>query len=201
MYRKFANALTRFFVKKKVIPREAAEVYAYGFEILLSIIVYESIFILISIFTNTFIASIGFWISFFFIRTFCGGFHANSYLKCHLMFLANHLIFIFLYKYVFYTIDTLFISAALLLCTVVVFFIAPVDHPNKPFLFNEYKKFKRKTHVYCIILVIFAFVNVFLHLEAWGWGVGFGTLSATISLIFAKLLYKKERRCDNEKVN
>ena len=193
MYRKLANFLTRFFVKKKIILEDAAEAYAYGFEILLSIIVYESIFFLISIFTNTFIPSLGFWISFFFIRKFCGGFHASTYFKCHLMFLANHVLFIFLCKYLFSLIDHKWISVLLCFCALTVFLIAPVDHPNKPFLENEYSKFKKRSRTYGMLIIIFAVFNIFFSTKDFGWGYGFGTLSATISLIFAKILYKKRK--------
>ncbi len=193
MYRKLANSLTHFFVKKKVVSEDEVEAYAYGFEILLSIIVYESIFVLISIFTNTFIPSLGFWISFFFIRTFCGGFHASTYFKCHLMFLANHVLFIFLYKHLFLLIDHKWVSVFLFFSALTVFLIAPVDHPNKPFLENEYSKFKKRSRTYGVLIIILAVFNIFFSTKDFGWGYGFGTLSATISLIFAKILYKKRK--------
>lgn len=202
MYHKIANSLTCFFIKKKIITEEDKDVYCYGFEILISTIVYESIFLLVAILTHTIIASIGFWVSFFIIRSCCGGYHARSYFRCHFMFLTNQLLFIFLYKYLLINVSSVFALTILPICAILILVFAPVDHPNKPFIKNEYSKFKRRSRIYCCIIPLIA-LPLFLfsdHLNGLDWGYSLGSLSATLSLLCAKILYKKERKTNYEEV-
>lgn len=163
-------------------------VYRYGFEVLFSTIVYTLIFIIIAVISDSFLPSLFFWLGFFLVRKLCGGYHAKTYLKCHLLFALNHLAFVALLRYVSLTKNPIFMSIGLLVCSVIIFIFAPVDHPNKPFKGDEYKKFRIKSRLYCIIVVL-ASVITYLNQIPYNtvlFGYMFGTVSATVSLLSAK---------------
>ena len=99
MYAQLAKRITNVFVNKGSIKNADFDVYAYGFQIMLSSISYALIFILISIVTNTLFESLIFFVGFYVVRSFCGGYHASTYLRCHILFAVNHLVFIGLIRY------------------------------------------------------------------------------------------------------
>ena len=194
MYSKLAQSITENYIQKGIISEENRAVYRYGFEVLCSTIVYTLIFIIIAALSGLILPSLFFLLGFFIVRKLCGGYHAKTYLKCHLLFALNHLAFITLLKYVPIAKNPIFLSTSLLLCSTMIFIFAPVDHPNKPFKGNEYKKFRIKSRLYCIIVVSVAVIN-YLYSIPYNTVLSsymFGTVSATISLLSAKI--QKHRR-------
>jgi hypothetical protein len=76
--------------------------------------------------------------------------------------------------------------------------LAPVDHKNKPFINNEYKRFKLLSRLYCVVLLIifiFECLNVIPQNKII-LAFSFGTFSATCSLVSGKIIRKKERKSE-----
>lgn len=201
LYKKIANHITDKFVEKNLIDKDKNAIYRYGFEMLISNIVYMTIFVLFSLFTNCLLESLCFWIGLFFVRKTAGGHHANSYLSCHILFASNHILFILLLKllptWIYYPLSFI----ALCFATTIVLLLAPVDHKNKAFIKNEYKRYKLLSRIYCIVLGTFLLlltVKIILG-NTYIFGYSMGTFSATISLLCAKIIRNKERKTSNEK--
>lgn len=201
MYRKLAIRITDCFINKDIILEQKKAIYYYGFELLISSIIYFLIFLLISLVTKSLIASFFFWLGLFLIRKTAGGHHSNSYKKCHLLFAANHTFFVILLK----TIPTpyyFYVNTSILILSILsILIFAPVDHKNKPFIKTEYKRFKLFSKIYCIILLligVFSIINI-IPPSSYFFGFSFGSLSATISLLFAKIIRFKERKKNHEK--
>lgn len=194
LYNKLAQSITEQYIQKGIITEEKRAVYRYGFEVLFSTIVYTIIFIVITAISDSIFPSLFFWLGFFIVRKLCGGYHAKTYLKCHLLFALNHLAFVALLKYLSIVKNPIFMSIGLLFCSIAIFIFAPVDHPNKPFKGNEYNKFRIKSRLYCIVVfsvAVIAFTN-WIPYNTVLFGYMFGTVSATISLLSAKI--QKHRR-------
>ncbi len=196
MYRKLANHCTRYFIDKNIIDAQKQAIYLYGFEILISTTVYFLIFLLISILSHTVVASFIFWLGLFLLRKTAGGHHSNTYISCHLLFAANHVLCILLLNLIpttyFKGLSIIFLCLSLL----AVFFLAPIDHKNKPFIKNEYRKFKLLSRIYCLLLLGLLLIAVFLCKELgvnW-FGFSFGTVSAATSLLIGKIIRSFERK-------
>ena len=58
MYKTLALCLTKKFIKLNLVPAEKEPVYSYGFEIILSMIVYALIFVITAIITSTLVTSL-----------------------------------------------------------------------------------------------------------------------------------------------
>ena len=200
MYAKLAKKLTDSFVKKGSVKEEEADIYVYGFQLILSSASYALIFIIISILTNVLLASAVFFAGFYVIRTFCGGFHASTYLRCHVLFAANHLAFIALLYLIPSDMIKVVSSILYALCIISILLFAPVDHKNKRFIKNEYRRFRKKSVIYGFVLVLVLLLVIFDILPAGKLLLShsIGTLSATVSLIAAKIINKYERRNENE---
>ena len=199
MYKAISNSITNMLIKKNLIPIENKEIYLYGFEIITSSIVYALIFLISALITSTLLSSLVFFVGFYFIRKFCGGFHADTYLKCHIMTAVTHYLAILLILFFPKTLLLSFSSTSLYCCSLLIFMFAPVDHKNKRFIKNEYRNFKVKACSYaCIIIVL---ITIYLlnktNLESFNiylFAFSIGTLSATISMLSAKIINLYERR-------
>ena len=202
MYRKLAICITEKFVHNKLIAGDKKDIYAYGFEMLISTLVYFTGFLIISLLTQTLMPSLCFWGGLFIVRKVAGGHHANSYVSCNLLSTANHVLFVVLVKLLDTNTYYPFITFTLLFSTATILLVAPVDHKNKPFIKNEYKRYKLLSNLYCIVLgIIFLLVSAkFISIGTLLFAFTFGTLSATISLLCAKIIRSYERGKNHEKI-
>ena len=201
MYKRLAVSLTNTFLSKKIITCDKRDICEYGFEMLISNIVYMVIFIATSIIADIFLESLVFWLGLFIIRKIAGGHHANSYISCHILFALNHVLFIIAAKML--PKDIIYFSICLLLSfsIVSVAFCAPVDHKNKPFIKSEYIRYKKLSRIYCVVLFVILISLIVIHItnkttdncEELYFSFSFGTASATISLLSAKIIRYKER--------
>ena len=76
-----ANRLVNLLKKYHPLPDEERAIYVYGFELLISIITSMISIISVSMLINKPIYSLFFFLFFFILRLFCGGYHASTYLK------------------------------------------------------------------------------------------------------------------------
>ena len=194
MYERIASWLTTGFINREIIPSEKKAVYAYGFEILISNVVYTLVFLAIAILTKSFVESLLFLIGFYIVRSTAGGFHARTYRMCHFLFIINHSVLIVLVKTIADNMYPLLIYGVMLICALIIFVLAPVDHPNKRFSESEVFKFKLRSRIYCVILFSLSLIwFLFFEYNRWCFSYAFGTLSATISLVCAKITHKKRK--------
>lgn len=193
MYKEFSEIAADHYIKHGIIKESKRDVYRYGFEVLLSTLVYTIIFIVTAIISNTFIESLIFWLGFFIVRTIAGGYHAKTYIACHLLFMTTHLLFISILKlspaasHIYISLTMMMVSSVLL------FLFAPVAHPNKPFIKSEKKRFRKYSCIYAILLLLVSAYTAILIPPKYVYyllSYAIGTFSAAISLISAKILYK-----------
>lgn len=186
LYEKVSLSITDYLISKGIIDTEKKEIYAYGFEILISYICYFIIEFLIAIVTKTVITSILFFSGFILIRRSAGGYHASTYIKCHILFALNHILFIGINAVLPKWIYLPFLIITPIISMLAIFSFAPVDHENRDFNDNEYKCFKKRSRMCSVIIFLITLVCVFFEIT-WPYifSALFGVLSATISLIVA----------------
>lgn len=158
-----SQRLTNSLISNEIIDAEDKELYLYGFK--------QGFIILLNIFTTLLIGiafemiwqSIIFMISYIPLRSFAGGYHAKTQLRCYLF-------------------STMLISAALwgikqipwtsfiglivsVVAGMIVFFLAPVEDSNKPLNPKEEVVNRKRTRIILIIESIVAFILIDLGLE------------------------------------
>ncbi len=153
-----AKRITEFFISYDVIKKEDREIYQYGNEIIISSLLDFFILLAFAIGFNDFVNVILFWIVFFILRKFGGGYHAGTYLKCKIVFSVNIFIVMIImhdFKYV-YNIYLLILMTVF--SCVSIFLLAPVDNENKPLSETE----KRINALKCRILLVLVCISSFL---------------------------------------
>lgn len=195
MYQKVSCKITEWLILEKIISSEESEIYQYSVEVLISDFLYMSIAVLTAIITDSFIASIVFFVGFLTLRKFSGGYHASTYLRCHFLFWLNQLIMIMLYKLVSFEHSRILSLLFILISIVCVFMLAPVGNENKPLSVNEKRKYGLLSKI--IILFDAAIVITLSITEVYCQYVcmyAFGVLSVSISLVAEKIKILKKRR-------
>lgn len=154
MINAFAKIVTDFFLENRVIDSDDAETYQYGNEIIISSIIDLLIVIILGLIYKELLNAALFFISFLLLRTFGGGYHADTYLKCKIIYTIDISLILFLSKYAS-LIYNLYIMFLILIFSFTVFFsIAPVENSNKRLSKTEIEKNSQKSKVVSIILCL-----------------------------------------------
>ena len=194
MYGKIAKKMATSLIKNEIIESEDRAVYEYSIEVVLSDFMYFSIAILTAIITKSVVETILFYIGFFSIRKYAGGYHAHSYWMCHLLFLANQLEMIFLQSILPEPSLPYIIAAITLISVCCIFLLAPVANENREFTEYEQRKFtvlSRLISVFtalgiCVLIIVNTHTKfVFVY--------AFGIFSVSISLIAEKIKINKRK--------
>lgn len=187
MFSQLARRLAYFFVEKNIIKPEEREVYSYGYEIMISEAVNWIITIIIAVFTGAVVETFVYMLAFMRLRGALGGFHANSHMGCIIISAAVYILCLYIIYQTPMEIYPILIAAGLILHIILVLAIAPVAHPNKPFIDErECLKFKKKSYrlsfIYGCICIIF-FLSPPQVLKLYSYCILLGMLSASISML------------------
>lgn len=161
---KLSEFLTEKLLLNNSIFEEERELFIYGFFTMFSFTVF---FVLASVFglvLKCFIESILFYIAFMFIRRFAGGYHAATELRCSIISTLCIFISILIIKlslvYGFQTVLTV-IS---LFSSIIIFFLCPLDTPEKRLTQKEFKRFRKKSRITVLIIAFAVITSYFLKL-------------------------------------
>lgn len=158
MIGKLASKTAERFIKNPDTCYDKIEIYQYGFFVLYSNIIFLLLTIILGAVLNVLLSSIVFFIAFFSIRQYAGGYHAVTETRCEIMSTLSILACIVVIKlsrtYDFQTI-LLVMSATSALCIAI---LCPLDTPEKPLSEQEFKYFRRIS--WAILLVITAVIAV-----------------------------------------
>ncbi len=203
MYKKIAISLTESFIRRNILDEEKREICTYGFEMIFANLTYFLIFIATAVVTNTVLVSFFFWLGLFLVRRIAGGHHSESYFSCHCLSAFCHILFIAAVKLIPTDIFHYCSYGVLIFAIIALILFAPVDHKNKPFIKTEFARFRKYSLIYSFILTLvtlsyclgYCFANIPLTVNLIIFSYSFGTLSATVSLLSAKIIRYKERKC------
>ena len=149
--------LASILLRERMIAPDDRETYEYGFEITIANMVNGIIVFLIGAGFQKIPETIIFYLAFVSLRFFCGGYHADSYSRCFLAFALTSALCLgasgWIARYESITFGLFFLAAVLLwLC---IFKMAPLEHENRPFTYEEKLRFrKRSMQIYSFWTVI-----------------------------------------------
>lgn len=86
MITSLAQRIANFLFKNNAIDEKKIDIYIYGFEIIISSCINIIIATILGILFSQLIECLIFLLSFIFLRKYCGGYHANTYSKCNIIF-------------------------------------------------------------------------------------------------------------------
>ena len=143
MVKACADKITSYLIKKETIENEEFEIYSYGFETLIAFIVNIVAILIVGYILDRFIETLIFLCFYCPIRQFSGGFHAENYRRCLLVFISLYLSNIFILNKILLNDRTVFMIVITIISYIGIIYLSPQEHRNNP-LNNEERKLYRK---------------------------------------------------------
>lgn len=198
MYQKVAKKITSFFIDNKIINDSEREIYEYSYEVIISQTVYIIIMILVSLIFGAVFESLAFFIGFFICRKLSGGYHASTYTKCHILFSINQIVFLLLLRFIKTEYFGLISTILIIISVIIIFAVAPIDHPNKPFNEQKFLKYKKQSRFFATILIpTYMIVYILDKNNLFCFCFSIGIFSVCVSLLY---VFLERRKKPNEKV-
>ena len=171
MINRLSNIIAFFFDKNKWIRSEEIEIYIYGCEVIIAGIINILIVIACGLYFKEFTYMIIFYFAFLLLRRYCGGYHADTYWKCILIF-TGVVVFttVLIKKYVF--LGNSFVIISVIFSLIVMYCLSPLENENKQLTESEKKRYRKLSLEIALGLCIIAIILSFLELK----------LSVTISI-------------------
>lgn len=165
MINKLSKAIANKLTKSGTINSEDYDIYVYGLFMLISQIIFSILILILGAIFNCILESILFYISFFAIRRYAGGYHAKTETKCEILSALSLLICISSIHFLelnHYSIQIFLISIVSSLC---IFILAPLDTSEKPLSHSEYKYFRKKVLMVAAFILIINALSVYLQMD------------------------------------
>lgn len=161
MIEKLSLKLLGFVRRYLSMDNELAEVYKYGIEISISTTLNVFITMIIALVLGDPLCGITFLGCIVVLRSYCGGYHADSYLKCNcLMVMLFAITYLASRAFIYFDIAKFHImSSVLLLSFIPIYAFSPVKNTHK--VLSE-KKAKKCRIVSIILYITFGFGGLFL---------------------------------------
>lgn len=187
MLSRYAQNVASFFVRHGFIQKDDEEIYAYGYELLISGIINWTICIIIAIATHTIMETLFYTIVFIHFRETLGGFHAKSHWGCIVLSTVVYVLCLFIILMTPPMLHYALSIIGILIHLILVYFIAPVAHPNKPFSsLREIQIFRKRS---CRLSLIYSLICIVLMVLPWefckllSYCIMLGMLTASISMM------------------
>ncbi len=191
MIEKIAERITQFIHRNADINSEELDVYKYGVEITVSSVFNILLILLCSFVISDILAGFTFLISFIFLRSFTGGYHAKTYFMCNGLFVLT-----FLVVYGTSTLINMFnlpfgvLESVALLNVIPIILFAPVENKRKKLDERNKKNCKIKAIITFVILSVAALALYFFDNKYGAFVII--TISA-VSVMIVIEIFKKRR--------
>lgn len=166
-------------VTNKVIEAEDKELYAFGLQQSLLILVNVLTTIVIGIIFGMILESVLFLVSYIPLRSFAGGYHSKTSLRCYLFSLTLTIVVLAVIKYIIWT--NIMIIAMLIIASVIILLLAPVEDSNKPLDQAEISIYKRRSRTLLAAEISVTIVLLFFGLEKI-------PISISVSILFLSMM-------------
>ena len=188
-----ADRLSSFFVSQALIPSEKQYIYTYCFESLFSLLLFYGGIFILAIYFKILIPTLWYISCFCVFRSMSGGYHATTHIRCFLLSMTTYLLFVILYLQFpiqFYSFN---ITVLAILNTLILFFCAPLEHPNNPLTPDRCQKFRKRLQLLNITLLFFLFCLLQISLKNIAFALTLGYTQAAFSVALAFLLKQRRR--------
>ncbi|MFZ7121141.1 MAG: accessory gene regulator ArgB-like protein [Eubacteriaceae bacterium] len=134
-----SRKIAQYIYNKNDEKKTSIEVYRYGVEVLLSILLNTVLILSLGWILNIFIEIAIFMLAFGLLRVLAGGYHAKTHLSCFLIYISTAVPTILLIRYFQMPLfqQLLFIELLSLVSLFLVYKFAPVDSKNRPMSHKE----------------------------------------------------------------
>ena len=166
MIKRLADKLTKFICSHIDVSPEMVEIYRYGFEITISSFLNIILVLCCGLIIGDVLASIVYLFVSILLRSFTGGYHATSYLRCNIAMVVSFLLTYVLYRILIgFNTDIRILEAILLANGLPIIMFSPVKNPNKELTPKKAKRFREISIAAYICLSALALTAILLEIQ------------------------------------
>lgn len=160
MLQRVSDRLTDLLLEKGIIKNDDREIYIYGLLAMFSTVINFFLVLAIGVIAGLFIETLMYLLGFALLRSYCGGYHAKTQLGCAIGFTFIYGLSMLVLRALPADYSRYFSIISGGICLIFIFIFAPIEHKNRIFIGNEYKKFRLISRlvalVYFIVICIIA---------------------------------------------
>lgn len=194
----FLDKIMDFIIHNKKIDDEEAEIVRYGLEVAVLKITFFAAALVVSLLMNSFWQFIIFISLFSLLRSYAGGYHAKTRIRC---FVQSMLLIIVAIMIINISQKNTYIivplSVVALAASIIIWRIAPVDSKNKRLDFDEKAIMRRKTRITLMVEIIIGIASYFFNFKTISCAVTLSIIASCVLLLAEH--FKMERVKDYEK--
>lgn len=185
MFAKISEQLTESLEQNEAIRSEDRELYTYGFKQGLIILLNLATTLIIGLIFGKVLQLSLFMAAFIPLRTFAGGYHAKTPIRCYLLSIVMLTAVVLCMKHLI--LDELMYCLIITVSAAVILLLSPVEDINKPLDEEEIRVYKKRTlYILAFELVLFFIMN-YLNLDGFTVVVCYEMAILGIMLIAGKL--------------
>ncbi|WFR56996.1 accessory gene regulator B family protein [Anaerocolumna sp. AGMB13025] len=146
MIHRYSKKLAGIYADRGIIPEEDEEIYSYGLEILIATVFTITVLLLSGLCLHKGAETLILLMVYCPIRTFAGGYHTDSNLKCISAFILLYFLILSIYTGLKGTQMPIgyFILALVYICNIIILMLAPIESSENPLPYKRKKGMKRK---------------------------------------------------------
>lgn len=140
--------------EKILTENEKQEIIEYGLERGKKELLFLGFVLLVGLILGIFWQAVIFWISFCAIRRYAGGFHADTEQRC--MIISASVIIIVFLTMRYWAVEIWITILFQVVCYGIIMILSPVSNKNRILDETEQKRFRKNTHLFATIVMIFS---------------------------------------------
>lgn len=188
---RISQSIVDFISRNMIVDdEEMLDVYKYGIEITLSSVLNFVLIIISSLILRDITAGAVFMVLFIFLRSYTGGYHAETYLRCNIAFVCTFFITYFIAKLFEYIDSDISIFAITAISYIPIWIFSPVKNRHK--VLNE-KKQKRSRIISTVIYFLSLIMIVLLCLHNIKYGYLLAATDIAVSVLILVEVYMQKK--------
>ncbi len=188
MANRVAVKIADFLCKNNTIRNEEKDIYVYGFEIFFSNVINFTLILFLGYLFHQFYQAMLFYIAFVVTRSFSGGYHASTYIKCNIAFASIFIITMLISRLLLPTISLVYLLGFMAIYIGTILEYAPIENSNKVLLEADKQKYRK---ISIVISICWSVIVIALYFIAKEYAT---TLALTLVMIAMLMLIEVNKR-------
>lgn len=191
IFARLSHKIGNNLVRSNVIKEEDAEIYIYGINQICVSVLNVSSALIIGLILDMFVESIIFMVVYIPLRSFAGGYHAKTPVRCYFASLIIVFAVLILCKYAPF--NLILNGSLLVMSLIVIAFLCPVQDNNKPLDNVEHRKYK-KISIIILFIEVLVWIIMALAIYKFTQVISMEVFIESMMLISGKIKNKRNKK-------
>lgn len=185
MFFRISEHVTSEFERLNIITSDDREIYRYGVQIGLNLLLNLLTTVVIGILCGMFWESVVYIVAYMPLRRYAGGFHAKTHIRCYIYSVIMIILTLLTMKVL--TFDFWFYAALMSMGCGLILWLAPVEDKNKPLDALEQKVYRKKNCLLVAFEALLFLMAVILHVRVVYCTIAMAMFSLSILVVVGQI--------------